>query len=594
MGELSRFKISHFLIVLILVLGVFVRLNGLGEAPLSDTEARVALQARALAGGGAYGGSGTHAGAVALTGLVFFIFGDTDFLARLVPALAGVLLVAAPWVLRGRIGEGPALVAAAGLAIDPLLVGVSRLADGPMLAAGPLFLAISLRIANTGEGGANGRILTGVLAGLAILAGPGAWLGLLILLLVWIAGRFAGIRTETGVDRAAFGREAAAFGITAAIVGTLFMQAPEGVGALAGGLGAFLQGWISPQAVPAVRLLIGLAGYHGLVILLAGAYSWRMRASAPPAIRVLWLLAVAALTLVVLYPGRQVADLVWVVTPLWLLAGSQIAEKIAVGPVPAYRPALLAGVLVTLAASFWVNLAALFNAISIDPNLWLRVLVITGTLVLAGLAILLVGMGWDSVSARTGSMWALSVLLVFGMLHGFLGGAPSGRRDLWQPAPAAGEAARLKETIRELGGWTRGETASLDVTLTTESPAAAWALRRFPNLTYGGGFSRDSLPSIVVTEGDGGDFRFTSSYRGQGLAWRVNVRWDEMTGRDWLGWMLFKEAPAATEQIVIWARADLFLTGGELVVEDPLDTIEDGEQEEIIPIDDPEDLFPGG
>jgi len=61
----------------------------------------------------------------ALTAYLFHIFGSGDFLARLLPALAGSAAVALLWPLSRYVG-GAALAAAGLLAFSPLLVHVSR------------------------------------------------------------------------------------------------------------------------------------------------------------------------------------------------------------------------------------------------------------------------------------------------------------------------------------------------------------------------------------------------------------------------------------------------------------------------------------
>jgi predicted membrane-bound mannosyltransferase len=60
------------------------------------------------------------------TALMFRLFGDNDFTARLLFALVGTALVGLPYFLRNYIGRIGAIVAAALLAFSPSLVYVSR------------------------------------------------------------------------------------------------------------------------------------------------------------------------------------------------------------------------------------------------------------------------------------------------------------------------------------------------------------------------------------------------------------------------------------------------------------------------------------
>jgi hypothetical protein len=169
------------------------------------------------------------------------------------------------------------------------------------------------------------------------------------------------------------------------------------------------------------------------------------------------------------------------------------------------------------------------------------------------------------------------------------------RRDLWVSSPVAGEGDLLAGTLNELGAWSNGSPASLDVTIGFESASVEWVLRHFPNISHGMVFAPGELPSAIVTDTVNQNFQIASAYRGQGLTWGVNVGWDHMTGSDWLRWLLFREAPSTNEQIVIWARADLFLAGGEVAIDDLTgEGVPETPPEEIIPLEDVEDVLPDG
>jgi hypothetical protein len=169
--------LEHALYVLALALAVGLRFLHLGALPLSDFESDWALHALRVAQG-LKPAIGPNPAYIHLTAILFYIFGATNFLARFWPALAGIFLVLAPWLLRDRIGRIPALVLAFGLAVDPGLVAMSRLAGGPILAITCLVL--------TGLMWLDGRrSAAGFFAGLALLSGPSVWFGLLGLALAW-------------------------------------------------------------------------------------------------------------------------------------------------------------------------------------------------------------------------------------------------------------------------------------------------------------------------------------------------------------------------------------------------------------------------
>ncbi len=71
-----------------------------------------------------------HAGAA-----IFFLFGDTDFTIRLLPALFGTAMVGLPYLLRRQIGMQAVLIAAVLIAVSPTLLYVSRFFRGDIYVA---------------------------------------------------------------------------------------------------------------------------------------------------------------------------------------------------------------------------------------------------------------------------------------------------------------------------------------------------------------------------------------------------------------------------------------------------------------------------
>jgi hypothetical protein len=134
------FTLENTLYTLALAIALGIRFINLGALSLTDYEARFALEALNITNG-MPGMLGSNPDYTHLTTILFYILGGADFWARFWPALAGACLVIAPWFLRERIGRVPALVLAFGLALDPGMNAISRLAGGPMLAISFLVLA---------------------------------------------------------------------------------------------------------------------------------------------------------------------------------------------------------------------------------------------------------------------------------------------------------------------------------------------------------------------------------------------------------------------------------------------------------------------
>lgn len=69
------------------------------------------------------------------TALTFFMFGDSDYTGRILPALFGTVLIGLPYFLRGHLGRTGALVAAVLIAFSPTLLYFSRFARNDIYVA---------------------------------------------------------------------------------------------------------------------------------------------------------------------------------------------------------------------------------------------------------------------------------------------------------------------------------------------------------------------------------------------------------------------------------------------------------------------------
>ena len=591
----SQITVEQTLYLLVFGLAICVRFLRLGAPPLSDFEAGWALQAFQVSNREILA-VGAQPGYVMLTGLMFFIFGSSNFLARFWPALAGSALVWLPFIFRNKLGQKAALVMAFGLALDPGLVALSRLAGGPMIAVGCGFLAFGM-VADTDHPSARRPIIAGILAGLGLLGGSAALQGLLGLALAWGAWRLLsrynkpdplnnaqqgeeaqnlinGVKSDQVVDPriftpSLFHNWRAIFltgGLTMLLVGSLFLFIPQGLSGLAGFIPTYLNGWSLSSGIPIMRVLAALVFYQPMALLLGLVAVVRAWIGRNTFSRWLSLWVVTALATVLLYPGRQIADLAWVLIPLWGLAAVELASHLEVNErdrLPAFGQAALSVILITLA---WINLAALTRAGNDIQILQLRWAVISGTLALGVVTAMLVALGWSRTAAQRGLAWGISLALgLYGLscMWGVSQIRSIGVSELWYPAPATQATDLLFNTLGDLAEWRSGQADSLDIAVLINNPSLKWALRAWHTARWINELGVGELPEVIITPGDQTDPKLASSYRGQDFAWSVYPGWDGALPANWVGWVVFREAPVRQDQLILWVRSDLF-PGGQL------------------------------
>lgn len=577
----SRLTVESGLYALAFLLAIGLRLLNLGSTPLSDYEASWALQALELARGGqpAIGANPLY---VVVTGGLFFLLGDGNTIARLLPAVAGSALILVPllfkrvfpFTLHFRIAG---IILAFGLALDPGMVTISRLAGGPMPALVFGLLAIGMAYERK-------PILAGIFAGLALLSGPELLMGILGLVLTWLLitwlGRFEvlepmmDISADQDFEPGLSNLAKSSVRIAAAVIllgGTLFLLVPQGLAGFASTFSSYMGGWFLSSHVPAFRLPVSLLVYQPLIVLFAivGLIRGWMRLSGDDResglVQRLSLWAIVTLVIAMVYPGRQVQDVQWLLVPLWGIASIEFSHYIPLRQtrqikLVALTQALMVFTLLLLAGMNFMGLARFRMN---EGYYWL---IILGSLVMILVATVLTASGWSIQAAKIGLVWGVCAALGALLLSSTWGLSQlrqNSPEELYSIPPATGQAKLLLETVSELSQWKVGLRQELDLSVTYDTPSLRWALREFPHVSFIPELTVTDIPSIIITPQNEASPTLTQSYRGQDFNWRIYPAWEGVLPPDRIAWLAYHQAPLVQEQIILWGRADIF-PGGNL------------------------------
>jgi len=576
------------LYVIAFILAAALRFIQLDALPLSDTEAGWALQAYKVAQG-TRPILGSQPIYILPTSLLFFLFGDSNFLARFIPALTGSSLILVPYLFRERLKQVPALLLAFFLALDPGLVSLSR-------QAGSLIPALTFVLLAWAYWWGERPRAAGVFAGLALLSGPSVWAGLLGLGLAWILCRTmerppAGTKSEEKANAAEAGGGAGSLqredlkaaltfgGATILLGGTLFLLSPNGLSAWLNALPEYLAGWVQPSGVPGGRLFFMLFAYQpmavlfGLVALVRGWWQGRRRN-----IRLsLWLLT--AFLVALFYPAHQVGDLAWTLIPLWALAALEISNHTHIFFEERREVAGVALLVLILLVFSWLSYAGIAldprNPVNVTTNVIqiggrvlfenlppTRYILLISVLLLLVISVLMVALGWSARTARLGSVWGLAFALGMyglGMAWGATGLRTPNGWELWWLDKRPAQAELLLATVNEQSEWSTGDALSQDVTvLNIGSPALEWLLRG-RNLQMVPALDIRESPAIIVSSSLVESPNLPIAYRGQDFTWRREPSWSILSIFEWIKWSAFRDLPYDSETVIVWVRNDLFV-----------------------------------
>ena len=566
--------------------GLALRIVNLGALPLSDYEARWALPALNLAQGKAVD-LGSQPFYELWTSLIFFLFVHADFLARLIPAVIGSLLIFLPFFLRSSLGRNAALVAAFGLAFDPGLVAASHYAGSPVIALSTTALAIGLWYVDQ-------RGAAICLAVLAALSGSAFFFGVVILLIGLALGRLLGLWNREDLtafvnsnhDETTRSPDARILlliaGITLLAGGTMFFHHPQGLAAFARSFPEFIQGWIYPSGVPWLNMVWMLAFFQPLALLLGTMGFVRAWVTKNRIDRLLGIWVITAWILCIVHLGQQNLDLIWVLTPLWLLAGRELirfwdVEREELLPILGHTALLF--VLFSLG---WLNLAGLINPQASPEIIRMRWILILGVLVLSILATILISFGWSLRISQRGFLNGVVfciVLFVFSTTASIVKvpqaneGAPHSLYPAlaqWSPGPITGQSSLVIETIGDYAKWHTGNPNIVDVVVVTNDPvcdtclpaaALQWALRDVSQVRVVEALAAGETPTFVITPHEESELKLAEAYRGQSFSWQIQSAWHDGVPIGWMRWMLSRQVTAETGNIILWARSDIFPGG---------------------------------
>jgi len=565
----SRFSLETLLFILAFLVALGFRLFQLGAVPLSESEANLALQALAIAGGKHVAISG-QPGYIILTSVIFYLFGSSEFLARLAPALIGSLFVLVPLLYRQRLGKPLAVGMAFALALDPGLIAISKQASGEIL-------SITFMLAAAGFLLHRKSIWAGIYTALAIISGTGFWFGMVILGIAWLLSQVLGkgilpALGDTAPDNAEWSwlSYLVSGTLTLLVVSTVFWTVPAGLNAVFSGLSDYFLGWFSQPQTSLKLILAGLSIYELfplLLAMLALVVSFFRKTKLPPFF-FYWF--AAAILLVSLYPGRQLAYLEWAIIPLWVIGIHAFLQF----PLPLLKEDRLPlggiGVLAFVALIFgWMNFSGLATlSVNSTYDLQLRLASLAGSLILISLAVILISWGWSWYVAANGIFFSFALVLgLFTLSMGWhAAGFGSQPESELLPTGSFTDASIFDKSVRDISFWNTGQTNFLDVyVVNISSKSLQWSLRDFSNLHIVDSIPNDADYSMIITP-ENQDLSLAAAYTGQDFVYSESTDWSSMQFYDWVSWIVRHQTPKKVEKSILWVRSDLF-PGAEVVAQ---------------------------
>lgn len=480
-----------------------------------------------------------------LTAYLFSIFDSSDFLARLLPALAGSALVALFWPL-SRYAGGAALAAAGLLAFSPLLVHLSRSSLPYSVGA---FLSLTMVLSLFAYLRTQSPLYFFALIlnlGLALSSDPIS-ISTALILVAFLIYESGWRRSEAVLAAAEPIRQNPALLIS----GLLFFLGALELGVTHFGTSidrlslAGLRQWVDMFALPRDGLPWHfhpgmLMSYEALLLLLGGtAYLWllsRWIISRGQDVslfqRFLFFWASGAALIIAITTRREAGQLVLLILPLALLAGGWL-ERIVTEASPAS---------LGRAAPYLAAVLALAGYMALVFTQWARAGAVgstgerVGVIFALAAAIALIWITWNTLGrqAVASSLALALVLLAILAIHGSTS-VMYGRGNEFVVAERIDPRVfQLQERLATIEAETPGPIAVHDSFL----PALGWYLRDVNGVVFAPSPVVDAV-AIVAPPGESAP----SGYRWQ-EAWPIAEGWlpHSVDPLDWWRWLIYRES----------------------------------------------------
>ena len=550
--------LRNTLFTLIVFVGAVIRFYHLGNYPLGDSESRLALSALHI-----FNSTGQSIASLysVLTGLVFWLFNTSDFTARVIPAITGVLIIVLPIVWREKFGTLTAFFLALFLAVDPSMVHLSRNANSMVLAIaafGYLLWALS----NKKIGSA------GLFFGLVVFSGKEGWLLIISCLFAILIMHFVikanWLKTVKNAVTDQFPKFATGFFAPFAILllMAVFFKGSAGLAVVYGGLFNFFGDLLTVNSVQWSIPILALVLYEGLAIFL-GLLGGNELISSFEDVGFLFLVSVFALVISLVVPSRDVSDIAWIIPVLLLLGAlfaSRFVSEISEFNKETWAMFVFSSVLIIFMVLNYMAIAMVTMDASSAQMRWT---VLIGSFTMLAASLVLVTYGWSFEIAWKGI--ALAILSFFFVTN--LGNTwatahlrPLATQELWDAPTFQVFGHPVSDQVKEISTLS-GHDVTLDtITLAgISSPSVNWSLKDKKIIELPAMANYDQMTMIVLAQPGSQDPNLVDHFRGKDITFSYTVPFESITLADWMRWTVTHNFPLVENKVSFWLRAEKFL-----------------------------------
>lgn len=558
--------IEYLIFGLILIIGIAFRFINLGSLPLSDVESSVSLHALGLISGEKGASLSDQTFLSNFQAVLFFLLGNSNFIARLFPALIGVLFILVPFLFRNFVNPKMMIILSFWIALSPTFVSLSRQVDSTILFLLSFSIFIYFFIKRSVIPSAVSFIIC-ILSGKIFLFGLIPGLFSLIYVYLFLNKQNNSIYDQViqlikSFQWKKFSLYSIGFYLLLSTFCFIFPSQFSGVGY---GINAYFNSFSQISIITLSDLVRGLLFYEIAAIFfgLIGTI-YLIRKSQIAGLFITGLVTFSIVQIVLITEKTIVLNALIIFS--LIIAGSFFINQFIFLP-RQLKTKILVVTLIALAILFFISLAfmSMFaNSYQGEQDNTLRIFfIIAGFALIIGAGLLA---GWAiswEIAGKSFLLLSICYLFIFTVSASV---NASGFRYPYQNeilsiTPIPIEHELLIQTLENYSEWNYGDKKSLNIHIIgDQSPSIYWAIRNFDNITKGNVIPSDKDIDAIITNADASLVQ-ADTFRGQDILWTSKPAWSLMTANETTQWILTRRAPQDMlyqKSIIVWIRNSLF------------------------------------
>lgn len=560
------FTIEYLIYALIITVGIAFRFINLGHLPLSDFESTISLHALSLMAGENGVSFSDQTFLSNFQAILFFLFGNSNFIARLFPAVVGVLFILTPFLFRNFVNPKMMIILSFWIALSPTFISLSRQVDSTILFLFSISIFLYFFIKHSAIPSAVFFVI-GLLSGKIFLLVLIPSLISLMYVYLFLNKQDNSIYNQIiqlirSFQWKKFGLSSIVAYVLLSTFGFIFPGQLSGVGY---GINVYLNSWSQLSSFTLPDLARGLLFYElpAIIFGLIGIVFIILK-NQIVGLYITGLITFSIIQIVLMTEKTIIMNVIIVFS--LMIAGSFFINQFLFIP-RQLKMKIMIVTLIALSILFFISLAfmSMFaNSYQGEQENTLRIFfIIAGFALIIGAGLLA---GWAiswEIAGKSFLLLSISYFLIFTISASV---NASGLREPYQneilsinPIPI--EQDLLINTLESYSEWNHGNKNSIKIhILGDQSPSMYWALRTFDNISKGDVIPLDEEIDAIITKADQNLVQ-ADSFRGQDILWTSKPAWSSMTANETAQWILSRRAPQDMlfqNSIIIWIRNSLF------------------------------------